>query len=125
VTTLWFGDQPGGPTAKKITAYTPGPIPEWTQIGPFGDIIAKGWRAIFYKVVRSGAATRAQIEKEFNVSLAVLGRERRLCPRCMRESGARRPTNGGARGLCDFHDDVVRDAAAIQRKRAEAKEQVS
>ncbi len=122
VTTLWIGDEPGGPRARKITAYTPGPIPEWTQIGPFGDLIAKGWRAIFAKVVRTGAATHRQIEREFKLSLTVDGKEKKLCPRCIRESGARRRNNGGARGLCTFHESVVVDAEAICQRNAAAEE---
>ena len=58
-TSLWIGE-PGGDSVK-IAAIPAGVIPEFTQLSKDGNIITKGWRAIFDGVITSGAATKLQI----------------------------------------------------------------
>jgi hypothetical protein len=113
VTSLWLGEPGGG--GRPICGIRLGPIPEWTQISEEGILITKGWRAIFDKVIRSGAATRYAIEVEFGLTISDGPRDA-LCGRCVRE-GRREPANGGMRGYCDTHDDI-QDVVMRARKSA-------
>jgi len=113
-TCLWLG-RPGD--GVKITAFHLGPVPEWTLMGE-GRLLRKGWRAIFDRVIRSKAATRQQIEREFRVSLEYDGRDK-LCPRCFHEG--MRVAGAGASGLCDTHESVRRAAKQMSEARKEAR----
>lgn len=112
VTSLWIGTPDGG--GRPICGIRLGPIPEWTQISPEGILITKGWRAIFDKVIRSGAATHSQIEVEFGVTLSYGKADANLCPRCIRE-GRREPSDGGKRGYCATHTQVYETAERAKR----------
>lgn len=97
ITCLWLGKE-------KITAMRIGVLPEYTQQGPDGLEICKGWRAIFEKVISAGAASRNQIERAFGITLAPMPRSL-LCQECLRK-GKRRKHNGGVRQLCRFHENA-------------------
>lgn len=104
---VWLG-KPGAPGTIFICAFHLGLVPEWTQIDESGRLIRKGWRAIFEKVIRSGATTRPALERIFRVSLAT-GHATYLCSRCVKE-GNRNTHNGGKNNLCDFHEAIYDDA---------------
>lgn len=106
-TTLWVGD-PGGESVK-ISSVTAVCVPEFTQVSKKGLEIIKGWRSIFEKCLITGAATRAQIEKEFKVNLAIIGEEF-LCSPCVKIA-KRTPHNGGVLKLCRSHENIARAAA--------------
>lgn len=101
ITTLWIGP-PFAPGSTKICALHLGAIPEWSQLDPQGVLITRGWRAIFEKVVRTGAATQEQIERVFRIS-ATRGVSDTLCGWCVRE-GRRVPHNHGRLKMCDLHE---------------------
>ena len=103
MTCLWYG-KPSCPGSKKVCAFHLGTIPEFTQIAPGGDIIVKGWREIFKRVIDRTPITATRLEREFRVSLSTTN-DLTLCVQCMKE-GIREVHNGGARGLCDMHDSV-------------------
>lgn len=116
-TCLWLG-KPG--EGVKITAMHLGAVPEWTQLCPEG-ILAKGWRAIFDRVIKARAATRAQIEREFRVSLTYSGSNKE-CPRCF-QAGIREKSSA-ASGLCDKHEyqrKIAVKARAFKEDRKEMK----
>jgi len=113
-TCLWVGD-PGGESIK-ISSITAGCVPEFTQISNKGLEIIKGWRAIFEKVICVQAATRAQIEAEFKVSLVVIGQDI-LCHACVK-IGKRRLHNGGVLRLCKNHENIARAAADYLMQKA-------
>lgn len=122
-TTLWLG-LPGEENSQKISAINAGTVPEYTQEGPDGKTIVKGWRQIFEKVIKSGAVTREQIEQAFGVSL-VYSDDSVLCHGCTKQ-GKRRKHNGGVLRLCKLHEQVVtaaRDFLAVQRGGEEAAEE--
>lgn len=102
ITCLWLGE--AGGTAQKITSMRIGVLPEYTQLGPDGLEVCKGWRAIFEKVIKSGAARREQIERAFGVTLALMP-ETLLCRECLRR-GKRRKNNGGVHQNCKFHENA-------------------
>jgi hypothetical protein len=108
VTSLWLGTPDGG--GKPICGLRLGPIPEWTQISDEGILITKGWRAIFDKVIRSGAISAPQLEVEFGVTLSYGKADANLCPKCVKE-GRRTSGDGGARGYCEMHTDAYDTAA--------------
>ena len=114
-TGIWIG-QPGVDGTKFVCAFHLGAVPEWTQIDPNGKLICKGWRAIFEKVVRHGAASQRALEREFRISLDDSGASN-LCGKCVRV-GHRERHNGGALRMCDTHESVytqaVRDKANEQ-----------
>jgi hypothetical protein len=103
---LYLGN-PGNEARALITALPVGLLPEWTQIDPKGRIIAKGWRAVLEKVVKSGAAPRRAIERVFKVNLDITGKDS-LCPKC--RTAGKRVRGEGASGLCRHHDNVRRGA---------------
>jgi len=111
---LWLGD-PGG-KSKKISAFHYGAIPEFTQLNPEdGSIMIKGWRAIFDAVIRSRAATQAQVERKFRVSLeTILGADER-CIKCVRAGRSRRH-NGGQLRLCSPHEHIREAAKGLLEK---------
>lgn len=105
-TSLWIGP-PGEETSQKITAINLGAVPEFTQIGPDGRTIVKGWRQIFEKVIKSGACSRISLERAFGVTLAYVEGTTLLCHACLRQ-GKRRRHNGGMLRLCKLHEQVVK-----------------
>ncbi len=119
ITTLWLGP-PYAPGSKKICALHLGAIPEWTQLDANGMMITRGWRAIFEKVVRSGAGTRTRIERVFRVNLSESS-DNVLCAKCVRE-GRRERHNGGARHMCDLHETVY---ARVEKNMADRPEKAN
>lgn len=116
VTSLWLGTPDGG--GKPICGIRLGLIPEWTQLSSEGILITKGWRAIFDKVIRSGAISRSRLESEFGVTLVYGKADANLCPKCVRE-GRREPSDGGVRGFCATHSQVYDTAASAKRNAPE------
>lgn len=118
-TCLWLG--PAGcdenTHSVKISAINTGIVPEFTQLGADGRIKMKGWRTIFEKVIKSGAATRAQIEAKFKVDLTIWG-EDLLCKPCAK-MGRRRAHNQGARKLCRWHEQIANVADQIVEAKKE------
>lgn len=107
MTALWYG-KPRGEGSTLISGIHLGAVPEYTQIddtsGPSGEILMKGWREIFSRVIRRTPVTQIQIEREFHISLEVTGASNN-CTQCAKE-GIHEQQNGGKRGLCDMHDSV-------------------
>lgn len=110
ITCLWLGEPH---TGEKITSIRLGEIPEFTQLSPQGVTICKGWRAIFEKVIKSGAATKFQLEKAFGVSLEISGDDG-LCRACM-ATNKRRKHNGGVNKACGFHEKAKNVQTALER----------
>lgn len=104
MTCLWYGE-PSKPGSVKVCAFHLGEIPEFTQIAPGGDIIVKGWREIFRRVIDRTPIRQSSLERAFRVNLSRSG-DINLCIQCTKE-GVREPHNGGRRHLCDFHDPVA------------------
>lgn len=95
---LWLGD-PGG-KGRKIAAYPLGPVPEFTQIAPDSDeVMLMGWREIFEDVIKSGAASRGAIERQFKVDLTVDQKDL-ACDQCRRFGTVREAVQDG---LCRAH----------------------
>lgn len=100
MTSIWWG-QP--PLAPKICAFHLGTIPEFTQINPEGTLLRRGWRDIFLRVTRSGAVSKAALEREFKVDLTLDAPEVKVCSKC-RLDGQITPAELG--GLCASHTEV-------------------
>ncbi len=120
ITTLWVASSDG--TSRKISAYNYGAIPEFTQIGPHGDIIAKGWRAIFEKVVRCKAASRKAIEKKFRVNLELGDPDTVYCGKCRISGQFVKSEN--ASGLCYMHELTRKDVLRWQQRKAQMRERL-
>ena len=119
VTSIWFTKADG--ESRPICGIKLGLIPEWTRIDNKGVLITKGWRAIFDKVIKSGAVRRAVLERAFGVTLGEGEKDAGLCRTCIRE-GKRAPSNGGAALMCDVHDEVYRSVARAKFKAPEREE---
>ena len=119
---LWLG-APGEPGSQKITAINLTMVPEFTQEGPTGETIVKGWRQIFEKVIKAGAATRAELERAFQTTL-YYSDDTVLCHGCTK-AGRRRRHNGGVLRLCNLHEQAVRHAAEFLKAQAEGEEAIS
>jgi len=100
-TCLWYGGIGG--TNRKITAFRHGPIPEWTQLDEKGEIITRGWRDIFKRVVGSKSARALDIEKSFGIDLGVDGLDS-FCSWCRKSNKKIKATS--ASGYCDMHERV-------------------
>ena len=127
VTCIWLGQPPGKDQyitdarwvlqrQKKISSMRYGPIPEFTQLDDRGRLICKGWRAIFNKVIASGAATKKQIERAFGV---VLDYDKSVthCRRCLRLGKRVRATSAG--NLCNLHRKIGKFAQRQQESKKE------
>ena len=117
ITCLWLG-KPG--EGRKITAFRLGPVPEFTQLTSEGGLLCKGWRAVFEKVVAAHAATKAQIEAKFQISLNRSGNDA-SCGWCRRDGKIKRATS--ASGLCTPCDSLRKKQAAISAWQAEVIEE--
>ena len=100
-TCLWLG--PVGTVGGKITAFRHGPVPEWTQLDDKGEIITKGWRDIFKRVVKTKAARQVDVEKAFSVDLSSDGSDP-FCSWCRKSAKMVKATS--ASGYCDMHERV-------------------
>ncbi len=103
-TCMWLGE-PGG-RSVKITAFNMGQVPEFTLLAADGNIILKGWRAIFDRVIRVAKVKRADIERAFSITLEA-GEEDRICQQCVRSHGKIIKVYGKDL-LCNFHLGVRR-----------------
>lgn len=114
-TTLWLGEPFKG---KKITVFRLGAIPEWTQVDPQGLIIARGWRSVLSRVIRTKCATQAAIERVFKISMEIVGVDN-SCPQCRREGkGLVKATS--ATGMCDTHDHLLKQISKARRNKKDA-----
>ena len=114
-TSLWLGEPFKG---KKITVFRLGAIPEWTQVDPKGIIIARGWRSVLVKVIRSGVASKRDVERIFKIDMSVAGEDNH-CPQCRREGlGFVKPN--GKWGMCDTHSSAWSQIAKAKRQKKEA-----
>jgi len=100
-TCLWYGEIGG--KKRKICAIRHGPIPEWTQLDEKGEIITRGWRDLFKRVVKYGKVSQHDIESSFGVSLAI-GEADTFCSWCRKGNKFVKATC--ASGYCDMHDRV-------------------
>jgi len=116
---MWIGE-PGG-VSRKITAFCMGQIPEFTLLAPDGNIIIKGWRAIFERVIRIAGIKRIDIEKAFGVTLEA-GEDDQTCQQCIRESGKIVKVKS-KHLLCNFHLGVLRSVTQELDRRGEVKYQ--
>jgi len=115
-TCLWISR--GGGKADKITAFGVGPIPEFSQIGPEGLVIVKGWKAIFERCISCRVTTRNRIEQVFGVSLDYHEKTDATCISCLKERGSIVKTS--APGALCFNHQGVRDAVdTVQDRQGE------
>ncbi len=98
---LWYGEISG--RKKKICAMRHGPVPEWTQLDEKGEIITRGWRDVFKRVIKFGAVRALDIEKSFGINLEVSG-EDSYCSWCRKGNKFVKATS--ASGYCDMHERV-------------------
>jgi len=111
---LWNGKIGG---RKKIVTMRHGPVPEWTQLDDKGEMITRGWRDLFKRVVRSGVTRALDIEKAFGVDLGVDG-EDSYCSWCRKGNKFIKATS--ASGYCDMHERVrlqVEHARQVKQER--------
>jgi len=113
-TCLWFGPSGDTTASRKITGFTTGMIPEFTQLDMDGNIIALGWRRIFEKAIRKRAVRAIDVENAFNVTLDIEGTDD-LCISC-RKAGKIVPATS-KNHQCDFHRQVL-DNAEVGRQKA-------
>jgi hypothetical protein len=114
-TSLWLGEPFKG---KKITVFRLGAIPEWTQIDPKGLIIARGWRSVLSRVIRSRAVSLSAVERVFKISMDVGGPDA-SCPQCRREGLGIIPATS-ASGMCNTHDHAWKQIARAKREKKDA-----
>ena len=118
LTCLWLGT-PSSPTSKKICAFKLGTIPEFTITDKKGNLIHKGWRAIFAKLIRARVTTKRDLERVFAISL---DRNKKTgdgtCLHCSR-AGKTVRSAGGADGLCVVHSRIQKICAKAQEDRKE------
>ena len=113
ITCLWLGHS----RKRKITGFSMGPVPEYTQIDQHGTILQKGWRAIFERCIRMRACSRFAIERQFHVDLTTGGKDKN-CVRCL-AVGVRRKAFHASETLCGIHNSAVRGARrAVAHKQA-------
>lgn len=113
MTTLWLG-MPG--EGKKISAFRLGPIPEFTQLGPTGQLVSKGWRQIMLRCMDAKVVTARQLEREFKVVLETDGRDG-TCTKCRKEGRLIAATSDHR--LCDIH---AANVATVKKGRESRKE---
>ena len=118
ITCLWYKHI--GRRKHKITGIRHGPVPEWTQLDEKGEIITKGWRRIFEKVIKIKAATKESIEQSFGVTLTTKA-EDTLCKWCRRSGKTENSTS--ASGFCDMHERVRLQVEKSRQLKQEAKYQ--
>lgn len=113
-TCLWVGGYNDKATSRKISSIPIGMIPEFTQLGPKGEVVALGWRRIFSKVRQVAKIPQAHIENAFGVSLEVQGSDG-FCWSCKKVGKLVKATSKGQQ--CDFHRQVldrVRQASRLK-----------
>ena len=102
--------------AKFICSMPADFIPEFTQIGPKGVIVARGWRSVLAKIMSERLAPVAALEAVFASSMSRDGRDA-ACPRCRKEGQI---TKGeGASGLCSLHEYTRTTMAEAERSKRE------
>ena len=111
ITCLWVGEPGKG---KKVCAFRLGAVPEFTLLKG-ADLVTRGWRAIFNKVIKSRAATLAQIERQFGVVLEADGSDG-TCFQC-RKTGVKRAEDTPGARLCYTHRWIRDDVSRTDAKR--------
>lgn len=107
ITCLWHGFPGRKDRSKKISAFIPGVIPEFTQLDEKGFVMQLGWRRILQKAVWYKAAMQVDIEKAFGVTLDVRrGAEDGVCFDCRKQGKMTKATS--ANNLCDFHSQLLK-----------------
>lgn len=114
-TTLWLGEPFKG---KKITVFRLGAVPEWTQLDPNGLVIARGWRSVLSRAIRSGAVSKHRIEHIFKINMDVCEKDD-ACPQCRRE-GLGTILATCASGFCDTHDTAFKQIQRAKREKKDA-----
>lgn len=102
--------------AKFICSIPADFIPEFTQIGPKGVIITRGWRSVFQKLVKSNVLKTEVIERTFTVTLGREGVDV-MCPRCRKDGNMVR--GEGASGLCQTHEYTRVAMTYVERSKCE------
>ena len=115
MTALWLG-QPSTPGSKKICAFHLGIMPEFTQIGPDGEILRRGWRSVLRKVITARAATKRTVNRVFKIDIDTDG-EDPSCSRCRMEGRTTKADSAG--NLCTLHANVKKDALRMAEARKE------
>lgn len=118
ITCLWLKRDDG--SLQKISAIRLGTVPEFTQQSPDGSEVCKGWRAIFEKVIKSGAVSRERLERAFACSLQLTDQSL-LCRKCLLK-GVRRPHIGGVLRACRYHEAAYNAAKEYLAAREAIKE---
>lgn len=113
LTSIWLGDPKVG---KKICGFRLGAIPEFTQMGPKGELLCTGWRRVFAKCISARVATQAQIEREFKVVLVSDGRDG-SCSQCRREGRFTKATSKNRK--CDVHDRIMKIVQKAKERKKE------
>lgn len=119
---LWVGVHGNVDNSKKISSIPFGVVPEFTQLGPTGDVIALGWRRIFEKCVKFGRIESAHIENAFKISMDKKG-EDGFCFSCKKTGKLTRADSKGAQ--CSMHRQVLDTVAKATQAKADSKAQRS
>lgn len=117
ITCLWVGSHKDKRHSSKLTAFTPGVIPEFTQVDGTGLILSLGWRQIFEKVIKHGGAPRYAIENKFRLSLDISSDDGGYCEKC-RSGGRKVPSEKD--GRCGFHNTLREQVRQIKAMKADA-----
>lgn len=121
MTSLWLG-QPSMPESKKICAFHLGIIPEFTQVGPDGEILRRGWRAVLRKAIGARAVTKRAVNRVFKIDIDTDGDDP-SCTHCRIEGRLTKADSAG--NLCSLHANVKKDAARMVEARKESEWQAS
>jgi hypothetical protein len=118
-TCLWVGPENNAAASRKISSMPIGMIPEFTQLGPEGTVIALGWRRIFEKAMQVAGLNRGHVESAFGVTLTTEGRDG-YCWSCKKQGKLTKATSKGQQ--CDFHRQVLDTAYRARQQKADEKE---
>ena len=111
-TCLWFGGHSNKLASKKISSIAIGVVPEFTQLGPGGEVIALGWRRLFEKCIKVAKIKRAYIENAFSITLDISG-EDGFCFSCKKAGKLNRATSKGTQ--CSMHRQVLDTVAKVKQ----------
>jgi hypothetical protein len=120
ITCIWIGDPANETAKKKVCAITLGVIPEFTIKGKDGSLQQKGWRAVFARLIRARACTKADLERAFLVNLDRSRKGDGMCSHCAR-AGKQVKSDGGAAGLCRLHNRIQRIVSKALEDKKEAR----
>lgn len=106
---------------KKITTFHLGVLPEWSQVGPDGEIMRRGWRSVLAKVIKSGAATKRTVHRIFKCNLDYDDWDG-YCDKCRAEGKFEKADT--ASKLCDLHEMARKTYVAAKQQQAEVSDQM-